>query len=579
MKFVTRSLPFVLAAAAVVPAFWTPEFLGAQTPVRPAPAPAPRTAPAPAPAPARAPVAREWIDREAMSRAIDARVAASIDLSEMSARLSDLSIDRAMVAGAFAMDQYRDFNYSFAIPPMAMAPMAPMPPMAFGDFDFAFTQPPYGGPGQSIDDSRISRRPPESWATDDPADSLYREARKALASDSYRKAADLFRRIRDQYPKSTYTADAPYWEAFALQRLGGETNLRAAKDALAWQQKQFPKAATAGDATVLATRIDGVLARSGDRQVMSELVGRVGQSSTPGCVKDTDDERIAALNALSRSMDTAQFIPMLKKQLARRETCTQGLRRNAVWLYARTKAADAPRVLMNVARTDPDKEVREQAVYWMANVPSEESVSMLAELAKSGADIDMRKRAVYALSRSKSPRATSTLREVASDANAPAELRAESLRWYMSGEGRTADDAMSFLKDVYGKADDPRFRASVLQSIASRKTDESREFLVTVAQNSRESMETRRQALSSLQSGGATSAQFASIYDRSTNDLEIRKQTIGIIAGLKDGAGTEKILDIVRNEKQPELRKQAVSYLYRINDPRAVALLQEIVSR
>ena len=86
MKFVTRSLPFLLAAAAVVPVLWTPEFLGAQTPVRPAPAPAPRTAPvpAPAPAPARAPIAREWIDRDAMSRAVEARVAASIDLSELS---------------------------------------------------------------------------------------------------------------------------------------------------------------------------------------------------------------------------------------------------------------------------------------------------------------------------------------------------------------------------------------------------------------------------------------------------------------------------------------------------------------
>ena len=440
------------------------------------------------------------------------------------------------------------------------------------EFGFGFQGP------RGVDDSRVSSRPPEPWQPDDPADSLYREARKALSGDSYRRAAELFRRIRDQYPKSTYAPDAPYWEAFALQRMGNESDLRSAQEALKWQQKEFPKAATSGDAAVLSTRIDAALARRGNQDSYANLVGVVNQPTSSGCPRDSQDERVTALNALA-SMDSAQFLPVIRRALARRQPCTEALRRTAVWLYARSKAADAPQVLMNVARTDPDKEVRDQAILWMANVPTDEAANMLIELARNGSDLDLRKRAVYALSRAKSPKAAATLREIAGDSKAPTELRSEALQWYMNGPGRTSDDAMLFLKDVYGKADEQRFRERVIQIIANKKNDEAREFLTSVAQNDRENIDTRRQALHALQSAGATSAQIASIYDRGTNDVEIRKQAISVLASLRNGAGTDKLIDVARNEKNLELRKQAVTYLSRTNDPRAIELLKEIVDR
>ena len=124
---------------------------------------------------------------------------------------------------------------------------------------------------------------------------------------------------------------------------------------------------------------------------------------------------------------------------------------------------------------------------------------MLIDLAKKGDDLDLRKRAVYALSRSKSPRAVTTLKEIILDANADGDLRADALNWYISGPGRTADDSFAFLKDVYGRADDTRFKQRVMQSLASRRTEESRTFLVDVAQNAKESMEVRRSAIWSLQ--------------------------------------------------------------------------------
>jgi TolA-binding protein len=53
--------------------------------------------------------------------------------------------------------------------------------------------------------------PPEPWAQQDPADSLYRAARRALNRNQYDRAAELFASIQQRYPRSTYTADSFYW--------------------------------------------------------------------------------------------------------------------------------------------------------------------------------------------------------------------------------------------------------------------------------------------------------------------------------------------------------------------------------
>ena len=447
-------------------------------------------------------------------------------------------------------------------------------------------------------ENALRRVPPASWAPQDPADSLYREARKALSSDSYRKAADLFRRIRDQYPKSTYTPDAPYWEAFALQRIGDNNDLRAAQEALAYQERQFPKATTRGDASALSSRITGMLARGGDAKAAQTLYGKASSASDDGCPRQADDDRVDALNALMQ-VDAERAIPILKKVLARREPCTQIMRRTAVWLIASRKAPDAADVLMNVAKTDPDKEVREQAVFWLANVPTEEAAGMLIDLAKGGGDLDLRKRAVYALSRSRSPKAIAALREIALDANAPVDLRADALNWYAgtylnSSRRRTTDapasteDPMNFLKDVYAKADDQRFRERVLYTIAQVKTDASRDFLFQIAQNQKESLETRRTVVNMFVSMNVTGDAIATLYEKN-NELEMKRQLLSALGSLSSrnhnsngGAssnGIDQLLPIARFEKNLELRKQAILYLSRSKDPRALALLQEIIDR
>ncbi|MEK6688650.1 MAG: tetratricopeptide repeat protein, partial [Gemmatimonadota bacterium] len=206
----------------------------------------------------------------------------------------------------------------------------------------------------------FATEPPEPGTSQDPGDSLYRAARQALNGNDYGRAVELFRSLRNRYPKSAYVPDSYYWEAYGLMRRGNPEGMRVAARVLQEQATRFPEAATrsSGDARALEARIRGELARQGDARaaeqlaVTAELAGTapLARPTTPtpmspprapappsGLVPgvprpsrsscgDDDDVQVAALNAVMQ-MDGARALPILKKVLARRDPGSTCLRR------------------------------------------------------------------------------------------------------------------------------------------------------------------------------------------------------------------------------------------------------------
>ena len=281
------------------------------------------------------------------------------------------------------------------------------------------------GPLVTADENAPSITVRERWFVDDPADSLYRAARETMNKGDFRRAATMFRQVVDRYPKSDYVADALYYQAFSLARLGTERELRQALTVLEEQQRRFPDAASRGDAGALATRIRGALAQRGDPEAVRRLIedakgdldtanpsadaekvnrdaekvgrdaekmsrdaekmsggvdrgnrgakSRLNSSGAP-CSNDEDEDsdmRIAALNALLQ-MDSDRAMPILKQVLARRDPCSEVLRRKAVFLVAQKQTAESADLLISAARNDPDPEVRQQAVFWLSEVRSDQ---------------------------------------------------------------------------------------------------------------------------------------------------------------------------------------------------------------
>jgi len=415
---------------------------------------------------------------------------------------------------------------------------------------------------------------PPSWAPADSADSLYREARGALNDADYERASTLFREIRERYPQSSYTPDALYYEAFALYRLGGTRNLRAALDALETQRTRYAQARTSGDAAALATRIRGELARTGDADAAAEVADGA-RAAAGGCpAGDEDDERIAALNALAQ-MDAEQAQPILQKVLARRDECSAPLRRKAVFLLSQQRTPATADALLRVVETDPDREVREQAVFWLSQVPTARAVDVLTNIVNSSRDPGLQEKALFALVQQDEGRGGQVLRDVAAREGARQELREKAIFWL--GQRHSAGN-VDFLKSLYGRLQSEALKEKVIFSVSQHGGGRRDPWLLDVAVDANESTELRKKALFWAGQGGVSLEQLGALYAK-LSDRELREQLIFVFAQRHEPAAVDRLMEIARSDRDPELRKKAIFWLGQSRDPRAAEFLLTIVDR
>jgi HEAT repeat protein len=448
--------------------------------------------------------------------------------------------------------------------------------------------------------------PPLPYLQGDPADSLYRAAREALNRREYRAAADLFARIPERYPGSGYAPDALYWQAFALYRVGGDSQLREARDALRRQRERFPDAATRGDAATLDLRIQGELARRGDRQAAEEVrrVARSVAAPEPPeppeppdapeppdvpeppdapyavgggdgrCKDESDDMKIAAINALIH-MDSEKARPILRRVLARRDPGSVCLRRKAVFLISQGEEEGTEEILLASARTDPDPEVREQAVFWLSQVGSERAVGALDSILRTSTDRRLQDKAIFALSQQSSPRARQALRTYAERTDAPESLREQAIFWIGQSGGR---ESAGYLKELFGRIKGEELRKKILFSISQMGGPESGKWLVSVARDRAQPLEIRKQALFWAGQGDASAADLVGLYE-TFDDREMKEQLIFVYSQREEPAALDKLLDIARRDADPELQKKALFWLGQSDDPRAAKALQDIIEQ
>ena len=456
-------------------------------------------------------------------------------------------------------------------------------------------------------------RPPEAWLQGDPADSIYRAAREALDRRDFRRAADLFAQVPARFPRSGYAADAYYWRAFALYRLGGTAQLRTALQSLDAQRDRFPRAATTGDAGALARRIQGELARQGDPEAAAQVTAAAEDvvrapaapeppepPSSPGvprppsrpdapeppeppeppdggdsrCSNDDDDTKLAALNALMQ-MDDERARPILQRVLARRDASSVCLRRKAVFLIAQESAAGTEDILLGAARSDPDREVREQAVFWLSQVGSDRAVGALDSILRTSKDPGLQGKAVFALSQHGSERALQALRTYAERPELPVEVREKVVFW-IGQSGGAANEA--FLRSLYGRLKDDSLREKVLFSLSQAGGAENGRWLLGVARDGTQPLELRKRALFWAGQGGASIADLTGLYTTMTS-REMREQLIFVYSQRDEPAAVDKLLEIARRDPDTDLRKKALFWLGQSHDPRAVKALQDIIEQ
>jgi len=409
--------------------------------------------------------------------------------------------------------------------------------------------------------------PPAAWAQGDPADSVYRLARRALDQKEYATAARLFETIVSRYPRSDYAPDALYWKGFALYRDG---DLDGAVEALESQAQRFPRASTRSDAAALVMVVKGEQAKRGDagaRRVVNDAA-----RSSGGC--EETEIQIAALDAVQR-MDPERAVPLLRKVLARRDECSLPLRKNALFILGQKAGPDREKILLDLAKTDPNSEMRKDAVFYLAQAKSDLAVDALEDVLLHGNEQSVRSNALFSLAQIRSDRSRKILRDFALSDNAPQSLRNDAI-FHLAQ--RPSDDDLAWLRDAYGRITDPKVRDDIMFHVATHPNAETNKWLVSVVVDPKQSIEQRKNALFHLTSRKtATGDELATVYDGTTT-AEVKKDIIFSLAQSKDPKALDKLIAIAKRDPSIELRKEALFHIGQSKDPRALKALEEIVT-
>lgn len=409
-------------------------------------------------------------------------------------------------------------------------------------------------------------------AQEDPAATLYREAREMLNAERWRDAAQRFERLRGSYATSSYVADTYYWQAFALYREGGASNLRTASDLLRSQARLHPNAGTRADAEQLLVRIEAQLAQRGDAQAAATIA----QQAAGPCSEQDQGVRAAALSALM-NMNANQAVPILQEVLRNRDACSVELRRQAVFLVAQKLTDESVDILLDLAHRnpDPDPEVREQAVFWLHQVRTPEALDALRSILAESTDEELQEAALFAISqREGDTRAMDVLRSFAERADVPEELRENAIFWIGQSSG---PGGARYLIDLYPRLETEDLKESAIFGIAEAGGPDARAWLLERVRDEREPVELRENALFwAGQTGAVDAAALRSLYGAFT-DADMKEQVIFVASQDGGSAMVDLLMEIARTEQDADLREAAVFWLGQSEDPRVPEFLLGLI--
>jgi hypothetical protein len=368
---------------------------------------------------------------------------------------------------------------------------------------------------------------------------LYEEGREALDEDRYDRAESKFDQLVQW--NGPQTDAALYWKAYAQNRLGKRDTALAS---IAELQRRFPQSRWQKDAHALEIEV---------RQSSGNPVHPEGQ-------KD-DELRMLALHGIMNS-DPERAIPLLGKVLESGSASPKE-RSQALFVLAQSGSPQAREVLGKIARGQSNPDLQSKAIQYLAMFGGADSRKILAEVYGSTADPSI-KRAIlrsYMISGDREH-----LFEAAKNEKND-EVKREAIRQL------GIVHAQNELQQLYRTDNSPAVRRELLQAFFLAGDAPK---LLEVAQSDKDP-ELRRTAIRNLgliHSEDSAKA-LQSIYAKES-DRGVKQEVLNSYF-LQGNAAA--IVAIARNEKDPELKKTAVSKLSIMHSKEATDYLMEILQK
>jgi HEAT repeat protein len=367
---------------------------------------------------------------------------------------------------------------------------------------------------------------------------LYDNGREALDEDRYEQAQAKFAELASL--KGPQTDAALYWKAYAENRLGKRQTALAT---IADLKQRFPQSRWIKDAGALQI----------------EVQQSTGQPVHPENQSD-DDLKMLAIQGLMNS-DSERALPLLEKVLSGAGSPRE--KSKALFVIAQSGSPQAREILGRIAKGQSNPELQRKAVEYLGIFGGSQSRQTLAEVYGSTSDPAV-KRAIlrsYMIGGDKEHLFAAAKNEKDEG------LRRDAVRQLGIMHGT------SELQQLYHTESSPEVRRELLQAFFL--AGESGK-LMQVAESDKDP-ELRRTAVRNLgliRSDEAGKA-LQTIYGKEA-DRDVREEVLN--AFFLQGNATA-LVAIAKTEKDPELKKTAVSKLALMHSKEATDYLMEILQK
>jgi HEAT repeat protein len=201
---------------------------------------------------------------------------------------------------------------------------------------------------------------------------------------------------------------------------------------------------------------------------------------------------------------------------------------------------------------------------------------LLEEILKGSGDNDIKEKALFSISQQNDPRAQQILRDFAARETEDSDLRESAI--FQLGQRRSTENT-EFLRALYSRVTSEDLKDKIMFSLSQQRGVGNEQWLMNIVVNPKEDVELRKKALFSASQAGVPTSDFVSLYNRLT-DNELKDHMIFVLSQRqRDPVAMDKMFDIAKNEKDPDLRKKAIFWLGQSRDPRAQQFLIDLINK
>ena len=216
---------------------------------------------------------------------------------------------------------------------------------------------------------------------------------------------------------------------------------------------------------------------------------------------------------------------------------------------------------------------------WLTGVSAPESIRALLAVAKdtTGQTREQLRHAdsaVSAIALHADPAADSALEELLAPTQ-PEQVRRQAVFWLGNSRGQRGFQLVS---KIVREDPSDKIREHAVFALTQNKDPQAASVVVSVAHNDK-SARVRGQALFWLAQRAQRKVAESAISDAIANDpeTEVKKKAVFALTQMPAGEGVPLLIQVARDNKNPEVRKQAIFWLGQSKDERALAFIEQVL--